>query len=146
MSEIVVASVDNPITGEVSDRLVPQDGAYAVYAEHIRALNADDWLGLMAQYPDHAEIHMPTGAVVRGRQEIGEMFAGAVQSHDLGGIAGLVFTAESEMTVGDTLVVQWIADADWLAEPYRGSDAYVSDGRFMVAMVSTFDDGGLSKR
>ncbi len=49
------------------------------------------------------------------------------------------------MTVGDTLVVQWIADADWLAEPYRGSDAYVSDGSFMVTMVSTFDDGGLIK-
>lgn len=140
-----VTPVTNPNTGEVSDRLVPQDGPYAVYAEHIRALNDDDWLGLMAQYPDHAEIHMSNGAVARGRQQIGELFAGAVLSHESGGIAGLIFSGESEMAVGDTLVVQWVADADWLAEPYRGSDAYVSDGRFMVAMVSTFDDSGLAK-
>lgn len=146
MSETSVAPVRNPNTGEVSDRLVAQDGPYAVYAEHIRALNGDDWLGLMAQYPDHAEIHMSNGAVARGRHEIGEMFAGAVQSHELGGIGGLVFSGESELTVGATLGVQWIADADWLAEPYRGSDAYVSDGSFMVAMVSTFDDGDLNKR
>jgi hypothetical protein len=26
-----------------------------------------------------------------------------------------------------------------LAEPYRGSDAYVTDGQYMVAMVSTFE-------
>ncbi len=71
VSEPSVAPVKNPSTGEVSDRLLAQDGAYAVYAEHIRAPNEDDWLGLMAQHPDHAEIHMSIGAVARGRQEIG---------------------------------------------------------------------------
>lgn len=141
-----VTPVTNPDTGQVSDRLVPQDGAYAVYAEHIRALNASDWLGLMAQYPDDAEIHMPGGAVVRGRQAIGEMFAEAVRSHESGGIAGLAFRGVSELRVGGTLTVNWEADADWLAEPYRGSDAYVSDGNYMSAMVSTFNGDDLAVR
>ena len=145
MSETNAIPVTNPDTGEVSDRLVPQDGPYEVYAEHIRALNNDDWLGLMAQYPDNAEIHMSNGSVARGRVEIGEMFAGAVRSHEQDGIAGLVFRGESELTVGGTLVVQWEADAEWLSEPYQGSDAYVSDGRYMVAMVSTFDGDDLKK-
>ena len=86
------------------------------------------------------------GSVAKGRAAIGEMFAGAVRSHEQNGIAGLVFTAESERTVGGTLVVQWEADADWLAEPYKGSDAYVSDGSYMVAMVSTFDGADLNKK
>ena len=39
--------------------------------------------------------------------------------------------------------MQWVAEADFLAEPYRGSDAYVSDGQYMAAMVSTFDGAEL---
>ena len=30
-------------------------------------------------------------------------------------------------------------EAEFLAEPYRGSDAYVTDGQYMAAMVSTFE-------
>ena len=40
-------------------------------------------------------------------------------------------------------VVHWSADADFLAEPYLGSDAYVTDGRYMVSMVTTFAPDGL---
>ncbi len=36
-----------------------------------------------------------------------------------------------------------VAEADFLAEPSRGSDAYVSDGQYMAAMVSTFDGADL---
>jgi len=42
-----------------------------------------------------------------------------------------------------TLVVQWVANADFLAEPYRGSDAYVTDDGLMVSMVTTFDGAEL---
>lgn len=136
-------SVTNANTGEVSDELVPQDNAYEVYAEHIRVLNDCDWVGLMAQYPDNAEIHLSGGTVVKGREAIGELFAGFVSSLEDGGLCGLTFTEESRLEVGDTENVQWVADADFLAEPYRGSDAYVSDGDFMVAMVTTFDGADL---
>jgi len=47
-------SVTNPNTGEVSDTLVPQATAYDTYAEHIRALNACEWVALLDQYPDDA--------------------------------------------------------------------------------------------
>ena len=133
------ASITNPNTGEVSDTLVPQDGAYAVYAEHIRALNACDWVAIMAQYPDDAEIHLSGGQVVKGREAIGELFAGFVQPASEGGLCGITFTEESRLEVGTTENVQWVAEADFLSEPYRGSDAYVTDGKYMAAMVSTFE-------
>ena len=132
-------AVTNPNTQEVSDTLVPQADAYAVYAEHIRALNACDWVAIMAQYPDDAEIHLSGGQVVRGREAIGELFAGFVLPAEEGGLCGITFTEESRFEVGTTENVQWVAEADFLAEPYRGSDAYVTDGQYMAAMVSTFE-------
>ena len=131
--------VTNPNTGEVSDTLVPQANANEVYAEHIRALNACDWVAIMAQYPDDAEIHLSAGQVVKGREAIGELFAGFVLPAAEGGLCGITFTEESRLEVGTTENVQWVAEADFLAEPYRGSDAYVTDGRYMAAMVSTFE-------
>jgi hypothetical protein len=46
---VTASPVTNPNTGEVSDTLVPQANAYEVYAEHIRALNACDWVAILAQ-------------------------------------------------------------------------------------------------
>ncbi|MEM7333595.1 MAG: hypothetical protein AAF490_16010 [Chloroflexota bacterium] len=132
-------TVTNPNTGEVSDALVTQDGSLAVYEEHIRVLNDCDWVGLMAQYPDDAEIHLSDGAVIKGREAIGDLFAGFVLPQEEGGLCGLTFVEESRFEVGGTQNVQWVADADFLAEPYRGSDAYVSDGLYMTAMVTTFE-------
>ena len=40
---------------------------------------------------------------------------------------------------GGTLAVNWVATAPFLAEPYRGADAYITDDGLMVSMVSTFD-------
>lgn len=130
--------VTNPNSGEVSDTLVPQADAYETYAEHIRVLNDCDWLGLMAQYPDNAEVHFNGDAMWSGRQEIGAGFAGFVLSLEEGGLCGLNFVEVSRLEVGGTENVKWVADADFLAEPYYGSDAYVSDGQLMVAMVTTF--------
>ena len=135
----------DPITsanGEVSDTLVPQDGALAVYEEHIRALNACDWPGLVAQYPNNAELHFINNSVTVGRGAIGALFDGFVAPFP-NGLCGLTFTEETRLEVGGTEVVQWVADAAFLAEPHRGSDAYVTDGQYMVAMVSTFDGSQL---
>jgi hypothetical protein len=56
---------------------------------------------------------------------------------------GLQFTAESSFMVGNTLNVMWRAEADFLAEPYKGSDAYVTRGGLMAAQVTTFDGSKL---
>ena len=51
---------------------------------------------------------------------------------------GLIFTPEQTFKVGKTINAQWRAEADFLTEPYRGADAYVTKGGLMYAQVTTF--------
>ena len=113
-----------------------------VVDEHLDALNKCDWNRLMAQYPKDVEIHLPDGQVVKGREKVGDLFAGFCKKRP-DGLNGLKFTTESSFKVGNTLNVQWRAEADFLAEPYRGSDAYVTRGGLMAAQVTTFDGSKL---
>lgn len=136
--------VANPHTGERSSALLAQTGVIAVYEEHIRALNAGEWEGQLCQFPNSAEVHLKDGVVLRGRSEIGRFIADGVRPRAEGGVLGLQFSERSRLRVGNTLVVHWTADADFLAQPYLGSDAYVTDGRYMVSMVTTFDPDGLA--
>jgi hypothetical protein len=48
-------------------------------------------------------------------------------------------TIEHTFVVGDVINVQWRADAPFLAEPYRGADAYETKDGLMAAQVTTFD-------
>jgi hypothetical protein len=135
----------DPVTsanGEVSDTLVPEEGSLAVYQKHIEVLNACDWVGLMAQYPNDVELHLGGGTVIAGREAIGELFDGFVAPFPAG-LCGLTFSEVTRKEVGGTQVVNWSADADFLAEPYLGSDAYSSDGEYLDAFVSTFDGAAL---
>lgn len=136
--------VANPHTGERSDLLVAQPGAIAVFEEHLRALNAGEWEGQLRQFPNSSEVHLKNGGVHRGREAIGRFIADGLRPRAEGGVAGMKFSERSRLRVGDTLVVHWSADADFLAEPHLGSDAYVTDGRYMVSMVTTFDPDGLA--
>lgn len=113
-----------------------------VIDEHLDALNNCDWNRLMAQYPDDVEIHLPDGAVIKGRAKVGDLFAGFCKPRP-DGLKGLKFTTVSSFKVGDTLNVLWTADADFLSEPYKGSDAYVTRGGLMAAQVTTFDGSKL---
>jgi ketosteroid isomerase-like protein len=138
---ISVKNPNNP--AEVSGKLVRESSPDAVLAQHMKALNACDWKGLMQQYPDSYELRLPGGTVVKGRQAAAETFAGFVKPHASGGLCGITFTEESRLVTNGTLAVQWVANADFLAEPYRGSDAYITDDGLMVSMVSTFDGAEL---
>ena len=60
-----------------------------------------------------------------------------------GGLKGLQFTPQSTFPVGGTLNAMWVANADFLAEPYKGSDAYVTKDGLMYAQVTTFDGAKL---
>jgi hypothetical protein len=42
--------------------------------------------------------------------------------------------------------VQWRADAPFLAEPYRGADAYETKDGLMAAQVTTFDASALKMK
>ena len=97
--------------------LKKQASPEAVLKEHMTALNACDWKRMMAQFPADVEFFSPDGSVAKGRQAVGEMFAQALKPYREGGICGLIFTAEHTQKVGDTLNVQWRADAPFLASP-----------------------------
>jgi len=115
-----------------------QPNAEAVVKEHMAAINACDWKRILAQDPPDVEIFSPDGTVARGREAVGAMFAQVVKPFSQGGICGLKFTVEHTQKVGDTLNVQWRADAPFLAQPYRGADAYETKGGLMQAQVTTF--------
>ena len=120
-----------------------QKNAQAVVAEHLAALNQCDWNRLMAQYPPQVEIHLPDGVIVKGREKVGELFAGFCKTRADKGLKGLKFTIQTSFPVGGTLNVKWHADADFLAETYKGSDAYVTKDGLMYAQVTTFDGAKL---
>ena len=123
-----------------------QATAQAVLDEHMDALNHCDWNRIVAQYPDNAQINLPGGAVVAGRKAIGEMFVGFCKESKDGGLKGINFKVEHSTTIGDTFATQWVATADFLVEPYRGSDAYITKNGLMQAMVTTFDGGALKMK
>jgi hypothetical protein len=133
-------------SAKVLPALKRQPTPKAVVDEHLDALNRCDWTRLMAQYPADVEIFLPGGQVVKGRQAVGELFAGFVKPFKDGGLCGLRFESEHVQIVGDTINVQWRANADFLAAPYLGADAYVTQDGLMKAQVTTFDGAQLKKK
>ena len=113
--------------------------AKAVVDEHLAAINACDWQRLMAQYPPEVQFFLPGGRVVQGREAVGELFRNFVKPVREGGLCGLTFTSDHAFAVGDTINVQWTATASFLAEPYKGADAYETKDGLMWAQVTTFD-------
>jgi len=118
----------------------------AVVDEHLEAINRCDWTRLMAQYPADVEFFLPGGQVVKGRDAVGELFKGFVKPAKEGGLCGMKFTAEHTFVVGDTINVQWVGSADFLAEPYRGADAYETKDGLMQAQVTTFEGNRLKMK
>jgi len=119
--------------------LVPQPNAEMVTFEHLDALNECNWDRLMAQYPEEVLFILPNGVTIEGRAAIGDLFTGFCQPRADGGLAGATFITETVRTVGDTVNVSWRLEADWLAEPYRGGDAYVTKDGLMYVQVTTFN-------
>jgi SnoaL-like domain len=119
-----------------------QATAKKVLDEHLDALNKCDWNRLMAQYPNDVEFHLPDGVVLKGRQKVADLFTGFCKPRP-DGLQGLQFTVESSFLVGNTFNVMWRAEAPFLAEPYKGSDAYVTRNGLIAAQVTTFDGSKL---
>jgi hypothetical protein len=138
---LLILSIEPSIASAEDMKLPPlkkQSTPQAVVEEHIDALNKCDWNRLMAQYPADYQLNLPDGLVIKGREAAAKIFADFVKPHDQGGLCGITFSAEQILVVGETLNIQWKAEAAFLAEPYKGSDAYETHDGLMVAMVSTF--------
>ena len=125
---------------------VTQPTAQKVVMEHLAAFNACDWKRLMAQFPDNVEFFLPGGEVVRGRKAVGEMFSKIVKPPAEGGVCGIKVTVEHTFVVDGVFNIQWRADAPFLAEPYRGADAYETKDGLMAAQVTTFDAGAMKMK
>jgi hypothetical protein len=122
--------------------LVRQPTPEAVVAEHLDALNNCDVDRLMAQYPETVAILLPGGVTSEGRTAVRALFEGFCLPHPAG-LKGLQFTEVKSWTVGKTVNVQWVANAPFLAVPYYGADAYVTQDGLMGAQVTTFDGAEL---
>ncbi len=123
-----------------------QPSPQAVLDEHLDALNKCDWNRLVAQYPEDAQIHVPNGTVISGRKAIGDLFAGFCKDPKDGGLNGINFKVVQSTLIEGTFATHWIASAPFLVEPYNGSDAYITKGGLMQAMVTTFDGAALKMK
>ncbi|MDQ1470904.1 MAG: hypothetical protein QOJ99_2384 [Bryobacterales bacterium] len=123
-----------------------QVGPKAVVDEHLDALNHCDWERLIAQYPPEAEFFLPGGQLVKGREQVAELFGALVKPFNQGGLCGAKFEPVHSFLVGNTLSVQWRATADFLAEPYLGADAYITKDGLMWATVTTFQKDQLKTK
>ena len=121
-----------------------QPNPRAVINEHFDALNTCNWNRIMAQYTPECQLHLPDGVVVKGNEQAGKFFANFVKPHDRGGLCGMKFTPEQTFVVGETVNIQWKAEAEFLTEPYKGSDAYETHDGLIVATVSTFKGADLN--
>ena len=119
-----------------------QSSPEQVLAEHLEAVDKSDWNRLVAQFPENGEVHMLDGQVARGRAAIGKLFVGFVTPRP-NGLKGIRFIPQTTVKYGDTIVVYWKAEAPFLAEPYYGSDAYITEKGMMAGMVTTFDGSKL---
>ena len=146
LAPTVVLGTRQVTSGKALPSVKRQATPKAVVDEHLEALNRCDWTRLMAQYPPEVELFLPGGQVVKGRREVGELFEGFVKPVKDGGLCGLRFESEHVQIVGDTVNVQWRANADFLAAPYRGADAYVTHDGLMRAQVTTFDGSQLKRK
>ncbi|MGR9202315.1 nuclear transport factor 2 family protein [Rhizobium leguminosarum] len=146
----VLAGLGFGSPGSAQDMPLPptrtQETVRAIVNEHIDALNRCDWNRVMAQFPDDVTFMMPNGAISQGRQRIGELFAGFCKSRSEGGFKGAKLIPEATVEVGNTVSVSWRIEADYLAEAYRGADAYLTRDGLLAAQVTTFDPNQMKFR
>jgi hypothetical protein len=124
----------------------PQPTPQKVVEEHVAALNACDWKRLMAQYDDDMTFLSKDGAMVRGREAIGQMFQKALMLPSKGGQCGMKLIPEQTIVVGDTVNVVWRAEAPFFAEPYRGSEAFETRNGLLVLQVTTWDPAAIKMK
>lgn len=124
----------------------PQPTLQKLMAEHFAAFNSCDWNRLMAQYDDDMAFLSKDGGIVKGRKAIGDMFRDALKPHSAGGFCGVKLTPLQTIVVGNTVNVIWRADAPFLAEPYKGSEAFETRNGMLVAQVTTWDPSAMKMK
>jgi hypothetical protein len=124
----------------------PQPTPQRVIDEHIAALNDCDWKRIMAQYDGDIEFLSKDGAIVKGREAIGDMFKKDLLPTSSDGQCGMKLIPEHTVVVGETVNVVWRAEAPFFAEPYRGSEAFETRNGLLVLQVTTWDPSALKMK
>lgn len=143
---VIAAFFIFPLANAQSPSLPPQKRQATpekVIAEHVAAMNSCDWKRAMAQYADDAEFMMPGGAVAKGRKAVGDLIGNFLKARSQGGWCGLKLVPEQTVVIGDTVNLVWRMEGPFLAEPYRGSEAYETRDGLMALQVTTFDTAAM---
>ena len=109
-----------------------------VYENHFYQLNRCSVRGLKEEVTPETQYFFG-GNNIKGQKNIFEAIEGTCKESTEGGIRGINFKEEAVFIVGNVANIKWVATAPFLEEPYPGSDAYVTCGNKMLAMVSSFD-------
>lgn len=109
-----------------------------VFQNHFNQLNRCSVSGLKRERTPQTQLFFGQD-VIRGEKAVDDVFEGFCRPRGEDGLKGLVFKEEKAFIVGNVISVRWVADAPFLMEPYRGSDAYVTCGYKMLTIVSSFD-------
>lgn len=116
-----------------------------VVENHAVQLNNCNITGLKEERTPETEFFFGSYHVA-GEQAVDETMSGFIGPRSEGGLCGIQFSALHSFIVGNTMSVKWMANATFLAEPYYGSDAYVTCGDKMLTIVSSFDSSELKFR
>ena len=113
-----------------------------MFENHFEQLNACSVPGLKAERSAATQLFFGAD-LITGEAEVDQVFEGFCLSREDGGLKGLTFVEQEAFIVGNVISVRWIASAPFLAEDYVGSDAYVTCGKKMMTIVSSFDGSEL---
>lgn len=113
-----------------------------VFENHFVQVNACSVSGLKAERTPETQLYFGA-TVIKGEAAVDTVFADFCTDRRTGGLKGLQFRELQAFIVGNVISVQWVADAPFLAQPYGGSDAYVTCGNKMLTIVSSFDSSKL---
>lgn len=117
----------------------------AVFENHFVQLNACNVAGLKRERLPETQLFFGP-ALIKGEGTVDKTFSDFCKSRSNGGLSGLKFVEKESFIVGNTISVNWVANAPFLAAPYPGSDAYVTCGDKMLTIVSSFDGAELKFR
>jgi hypothetical protein len=74
------------------------------------------------------------------------MFQQSLKKPAEGGQCGMTLIPEKTIVVGNTVNVIWRVEAPFLAEPYRGSEAFETRNGLLAAQVTTWDPSAMKMK
>lgn len=110
-----------------------------VFNNHMMHLNRCNIQGMKEERVPETQVFV-SGAVIKGEKQVDALVDNFCKPRSEGGFRGMKFTEERVFIVGNMVSMQWVANAPFLAEPYRVVDAYATCGDKLLTILSDFDE------